>query len=149
MGAKHEFTQQIFTKTMTLQVWKPEHERPGRHFVYTTRYVSFFVRVLVQLGDRASLEALTKRVRKKAGEYVGFAKLWHDICLAYLKVRRLILCFSCKMIILMVRNSFFVDLATYRKVTRIQCSNPLAMRTSKPTPVVWRCGVIFLIPIRR
>ena len=88
MGAKHEFTKQIFTKTMTLQVWKPEHERAGRHFVYTSRYVSFFVRLLVQLGDRASLEALTKRVRKKAGEYVGFGKLWQDICLAYLKVGR-------------------------------------------------------------
>lgn len=87
MGAKHEFTQQIFTKTMTLQVWKPEYERAGRHFVYTSRYVSFLVQLLVQLGDRSSLEALTKRVRKKAGEYVGFFKLWHDICLAYLKVR--------------------------------------------------------------
>lgn len=86
MGAKHEFTQQIFTKTMTLQVWKPENERAGRHFVYTSRYVSFFVRLLVQLGDRASLEALIKRVRKKAGDYFGFAKLWQDICLAYLKV---------------------------------------------------------------
>ena len=27
VGAKHELTQQIFTKTMNVQVWKPEFER--------------------------------------------------------------------------------------------------------------------------
>ena len=27
MGARHLFSQQIFTKTMTWQIWKPEYER--------------------------------------------------------------------------------------------------------------------------
>jgi hypothetical protein len=27
MAARHLFSQQIFTKTMTWQVWKPEYER--------------------------------------------------------------------------------------------------------------------------
>ena len=27
VGARHELTQQIFTKTMSVQVWKPEFER--------------------------------------------------------------------------------------------------------------------------
>jgi len=89
MGAKHELTQQMFTKTMSLQVWKPEHERAGRHFVYTGRYVGFLVQLLLQLSDRASLEALTKRVRRKSGEYVDFVKVWQEVCLAYLKVRSL------------------------------------------------------------
>ena len=85
-AAKHELTQQIFTKTMAVQVWKPENERVGRHFVYTGRYVAFFVQLLSQLGDRASLEALAKRIRKKSGDFVNFAKIWQVVCTAYLKV---------------------------------------------------------------
>ena len=87
LGAKHELAQQIFTKTMSIQVWKPEHERAGRHFVYTGRYVSFFVKLLVQLGDRASLEALGRRVRKKPGDFVDHASVWSEVCAAHLKVR--------------------------------------------------------------
>ncbi|KAI9831553.1 MAG: hypothetical protein M1819_004783 [Sarea resinae] len=88
MGAKHEFMQQIFTKTMALQVWKPEHERPGRHFVYTSRYMTFFVGVLGQLSDRASLEALVKRLRKKPSEYMNHTRVWQAACTVYLKVLR-------------------------------------------------------------
>ncbi|KAJ9311709.1 hypothetical protein DTO271D3_7969 [Paecilomyces variotii] len=87
-SAKHELTQQIFTKTMTLQVWKPEYERPGRHFVYTTRYVYFFVSLLDQLNDRANLEQLLRRVRKKQGDFINHTKLWEDICLVYAKLIR-------------------------------------------------------------
>jgi len=88
LGAKHEFTQQIFTKTMSIQVWRPEHERPGRHFVYTSRYVRFFVTLLMQLGDRASLEALGKRVRKKPGDFVDHASIWAEVCTTHLKLLR-------------------------------------------------------------
>ncbi|OJJ39414.1 hypothetical protein ASPWEDRAFT_103849 [Aspergillus wentii DTO 134E9] len=86
--AKNELTQQIFTKTMTIQVWKPEYERPGRHFVYTTRYVYFFVGLLDQLDDRANLDQLLRRVRKKQGDFINHTKLWEDICLTYAKVIR-------------------------------------------------------------
>ncbi|PYI21222.1 transcriptional corepressor of histone genes [Aspergillus violaceofuscus CBS 115571] len=82
-AAKNELTQQIVTKTMTIQVWKPEHERPGRHFVYTTRYAYFFVSLLDQLDDRANLDQLLRRVRKKQGDFVNHAKLWEDMCLTY------------------------------------------------------------------
>ncbi|KAJ5105866.1 Tetratricopeptide-like helical [Penicillium alfredii] len=86
-NAKQELSQ-IFTKTLTIQVWRPEFERPGRHFVYTTRYVYFFVRLLDQLDDRASLDQLLRRVRKKQGDFVNHAKLWEDICLTYAKLIR-------------------------------------------------------------
>ena len=87
LDAKHEITQQIFTKTMVIQVWKPDNERAGRHFVYTGRYVRFFVRLLYQLNDKSSLEALARRIRKKAGDFVGHAAIWQELCQAYLKVR--------------------------------------------------------------
>lgn len=86
LGAKHELTQQIFTKTMYTQVWKPDNERHGRHFVYTSRYVSFFIGILSQLNDRASLEILAKRVRKKPIDFFNHTKLWEELCGVYLKV---------------------------------------------------------------
>ena len=88
LGAKHEFTQQIFTKTMTLQVWKPEHERAGRHFVYTSRYASFFVEILSNLNDRTSLESLIRRVRRKPSDYLNHQELWEVIVTAYVKTLR-------------------------------------------------------------
>ncbi|KAJ5155873.1 Tetratricopeptide-like helical [Penicillium capsulatum] len=86
-AAKHELSQ-IFTKTLTIQVWRPEFERPGRHFVYTTRYVYFFVSLLDQLDDRASLDQLLRRVRKKQGDFINHTKLWEDICVTYAKMIR-------------------------------------------------------------
>lgn len=86
MGARHQFSQQIFTKTMVLQVWKPENEPVGRHFVYTTRYVQFFMTLLIQLNDRANIDALVKRVRKKPADYFRFPALWEEICTGYLSV---------------------------------------------------------------
>ncbi|ODH44848.1 hypothetical protein ACO22_00678 [Paracoccidioides brasiliensis] len=88
MAAKAEVSQQIFTKTMTLQVWRPENERAGRHFVYTTRYVYFFVGLLNQLNDRASLDSLIRRVRRKPNDYVNHTKLWEDMCFTYIKLFR-------------------------------------------------------------
>lgn len=87
-GAKHELTQQIFTKTMAVQVWKPEYERPGRHFVYTTRYTKFFVHLLDQTGDQPNLEALARRVRRKQTDFFEHTKLWHELCQRYLQLLR-------------------------------------------------------------
>jgi hypothetical protein len=88
LGAKHEFTQQIFTKTMTLQVWKPEYERAGRHFVYTSRYVLFFVGLLSQLNDRASLDQLVRRIRRKPGDYLNHQQVWEQVITSYVGLLR-------------------------------------------------------------
>lgn len=73
---------------MTVQVWRPENERAGRHFVYTTRYVYFFVQLLDQLDDRANLDMLVRRVRRKVNDYLNFPKLWEDTCATYIKVKK-------------------------------------------------------------
>ncbi|OKL60346.1 Histone transcription regulator 3-like protein [Talaromyces atroroseus] len=87
-AAKNELVPQIFTKTMTIQVWRPEFERPGRHFVYTTRYVSFFTKLLDQISDRSSLEQLLRKVRKRQGDFINHTKLWEDMCIVYTKLVR-------------------------------------------------------------
>ena len=88
LGAKHELTQQIFTKTMTIQVWRPENERCGRHFVYTGRYVHFLLEILYKLKDKESVEALAKRIRKKSGDFVNHLNVWYDLCGVYLLILR-------------------------------------------------------------
>lgn len=88
LGAKHEFTQQIFTKTMTLQVWKPENERPGRHYVYTGRYVSFFVHLLEQLNDRANLDQLVRRIRRKTTDFLDHTKIWEEVATTFVRLLR-------------------------------------------------------------
>lgn len=87
-GARHELTLQMFTKTMVLQVWRPDAERPGRHFVYTTRYTRFFVKILESLRDRANLEQLARRVRRRNHELYEHTAVWQDICNAYLRILR-------------------------------------------------------------
>ncbi|KAM0720665.1 hypothetical protein Q7P37_004802 [Cladosporium fusiforme] len=87
-GARHELTQQMFTKTMVLQVWRPDAERPGRHFVYTTRYTRFFVKILESLRDRTNLEQLARRVRRRNHELFEHTAVWQDICNAYLRILR-------------------------------------------------------------
>jgi hypothetical protein len=88
LAAKQELMQQMFTKTMMMNVWKPENERPGRHFVYTTRYADMFIKILEFLEDRSLLDALARRVRKKTGEFFEHGNLWQYLCTAYLKVLR-------------------------------------------------------------
>jgi hypothetical protein len=88
LGAKNEFTQQIFTKTMTLQVWKPENERPGRHYVYTGRYISFFVHLLDQLNDRANLDQLVRRIRRKTFDFLDHTKVWEEVATTYVRLLR-------------------------------------------------------------
>jgi hypothetical protein len=78
----------MFTKTMVLQVWKPEFERPGRHFVYTTRYVRLFVELLDKTGDRANYDALLRKVRKKTNDYFEHKDLWQEAYLGYLELLR-------------------------------------------------------------
>lgn len=87
LGAKHELSQQIFTKTMTIQVWKPDNERAGRHFVYTGRYVSFFADLLVKTNDRDNMDMLARRIRRKAGDFVNHTRIWQDYSMKYLKAR--------------------------------------------------------------
>lgn len=86
--ARAEFRDSIFTKTMHIQVWKPEAERPGRHCVYMERYVLFMTSVLSTLNDKTNMELLVKRVRKKGHEFFHFNKVWNECCGVYLRLIR-------------------------------------------------------------
>jgi hypothetical protein len=87
-AARHEFRESIFTKTMHIQVWKPDAERAGRHCVYMERYVRFMINVLWDVNDKANTEQLVKRVRKKGNDFFRFNQVWTHCCMAYIRLIR-------------------------------------------------------------
>lgn len=78
----------MFTKTMVMNVWKCDAERPGRHHVFTEQYVRFMTRLLLIMKDRTNLELLLRRLRKKGVDFYHFTDLWQTCCVAYLKLLR-------------------------------------------------------------
>ncbi|KAK5069807.1 Histone transcription regulator 3 [Lithohypha guttulata] len=90
LGAKYQFLDSIFTKSMMMQVWKPEYERAGRHYVYTGRYLRFFTKILETLRDRSNLEQVVRRIRRKTTDFVDHPKVWEDAVTAYVELLRAI-----------------------------------------------------------
>ncbi|KAK5098587.1 Histone transcription regulator 3 [Exophiala xenobiotica] len=88
LEAKHQFADSIFTKNMTMQVWKPENERAGRHYVYTGRYLRFFVEILDTLRDRSNLEQVVRKIRRKTTDFVNHTKVWEDAVTVYVDLLR-------------------------------------------------------------
>ncbi|KAJ3522442.1 hypothetical protein NM208_g12857 [Fusarium decemcellulare] len=78
----------MVTKTMVMNVWKCDAERPGRHHVYTEQYSRFMTKLLVIMADRSNLEQLLRRLRKKGADFYHFTDLWQSCCMAYLKLLR-------------------------------------------------------------
>ncbi len=81
-------TNGIFSKTMVASVWKPEHERPGRHSVYMSRYVKFMITLCFLIKDKSGMENLVKRVRRRGSEYWNFAEVWGECVVAYIRTIR-------------------------------------------------------------
>lgn len=86
--ARAELKDSMFTRTMVLNVWKPEYERPGRHCVYTERYARFMIKLLGMLDDRANIELFAKRVRKKQADFYHFNEVWTECCITYCRLIR-------------------------------------------------------------
>ena len=78
----------MFTKTMVMNVWKCDAERPGRHHVYTEQYIRLLVRLLSVMNDRTNMEAVLRRIRKKSIDFYHFNELWQTCVVAYLRLIR-------------------------------------------------------------
>lgn len=88
VGARAEFSTLFSNKAAQLSIWRPENERPGRHFVFASQYTKFYVNLLELLDDRATLEVLAKRVRRSANGLFRHADVWQHVLIAYIKVLR-------------------------------------------------------------
>ena len=88
VAAAKEFSSLFTQKASTLAIWRPENERPGRHFVFAYNYTRFYVSLLGKLQDRATLEAVAKRVRKNASGLWRWPEVWEDTLHRYISVLR-------------------------------------------------------------
>ncbi len=78
----------MFTKTMVMNVWKCDAERPGRHHFYTEQYIRYVVKLLAVMDDRVNLEAVLRRIRKKGADFYHFNELWQFCVLSYARLLR-------------------------------------------------------------
>lgn len=47
-----------------VNIWKPEYERPGKHFVYTHQYVIFYVDLMLRKGDFNSIAIIIRKIKR-------------------------------------------------------------------------------------
>lgn len=47
-----------------VNIWKPDFERPGKHFVYTYQYVIFYLDILFSKKDYNSIGLVCKKIRR-------------------------------------------------------------------------------------
>lgn len=87
-GARAEISSLFSNKSAQLAIWKPEHERSGRHFVYASQYTMFHVELLETVGDRATMEIVAKRVRRLPHGLYRHADVWNFVFDKYITVLR-------------------------------------------------------------
>lgn len=73
------FSLKASSKTF-LQMWKPENERAGKHFVYMYQYTRFYITVLTQERDLSSLISMFPKLRKANSTMVHLYYAWDHMC---------------------------------------------------------------------
>lgn len=81
------FSLKSTTKTF-LQLWKPENERAGKHFVYMYQYARFYITVLTQERDLTSLVNMFPKLRKANSTMVLLYYAWDHMCSSLCKFIR-------------------------------------------------------------
>ena len=71
-----------------LQLWKPENERPGKHFVYMYQYTRFYTTVLLRERDLTSLVHMFQKVRRANSTMVLLYYAWEHVCSAFCRLLR-------------------------------------------------------------
>lgn len=97
------FSLKASNKTL-LQMWKPENERPGKHFVYMFYYTQFFIKVLRRELDLSALIQILPKLRKANSTMVSLYFAWENLCSSICKLVRVI----CEI------DDNFVELALYK-----------------------------------
>lgn len=55
-------------------IWKPDNERPGKHFVYNFMYINFYIEMLDYTADIYPMIYLIKKLRKLGSSMIGQVK---------------------------------------------------------------------------
>lgn len=66
-GAMNEMNKLLALKSVNknvVNIWKPDNERPGKHFVYAYQYVLFYMDLLNEMHDFMSIGGMIKKLRR-------------------------------------------------------------------------------------
>lgn len=74
-------------KTLVL-IWKPENERPGKHFYYTFQYALFYVVLLSTEKNLISLIQMLPKLRRSNSIMVSLYTIWETLCSSICKIIR-------------------------------------------------------------
>lgn len=74
-------------KTLVL-IWKPENERPGKHFYYTFQYAHFYVVLLSSDRNLIGLIQMLPKLRRSNSIMVSLYSLWETLCSSICKIIR-------------------------------------------------------------
>lgn len=71
-----------------VQIWKPDHERPGVHFEFAYRYVMYMIDLVVADKDTETLGIIAKKLRRFSTGIVLHMEAWEHLCLSTARVAR-------------------------------------------------------------
>ncbi|KAI5968926.1 HIR3 [Candida theae] len=71
-----------------VSIWKPEAERPGKHFLYTYQYIRFYIDLLRQKKDLNSLIIMIPKLRRSSSIMVNLYSAWEFLCSTICKMMR-------------------------------------------------------------
>ncbi|GMM36188.1 Hir3 protein [Saccharomycopsis crataegensis] len=70
------------TNKNLITIWKPENERPGKHFLYAYQYVNFFVMLLEKSEALSTLFMTLKKLRRSGSSMINMIGAWETACRA-------------------------------------------------------------------
>lgn len=68
------------TNKNLVNIWKPDLEPPGKHFVYTYNYILYYVKLVNSLADFHKLLLFTKKLRRYGSGMVNLNEAWDFAC---------------------------------------------------------------------
>ncbi|CAI5758328.1 unnamed protein product [Candida verbasci] len=71
-----------------VSIWKPDSERPGKHFLYTFRYIYFYIELLKQNNDLNSLIIMLPKLRRSNSVMIQLTTAWEFLCTSICKIIR-------------------------------------------------------------
>lgn len=90
-GAINQMSSFISLKTPNkalVLIWKPEPERPGKHFLYTFQYIYFYIELLKEIDDLDSLVAMLPKLRRSNSVMINLSIAWEILCSSVCKIIR-------------------------------------------------------------
>lgn len=83
IGALEEMSSMISPKSSgksLVQIWKPDFERPGKHFCYTYQYACFYMEASIKTKNLSNLFYMMPKLKKSTSIMINTVGAWNILC---------------------------------------------------------------------